>query len=41
VHLVKNSQIKKAKRVKEDFAKALFLREKSQSARGWILDVLY
>jgi len=40
IYLIKNSQIKKSEQVKQDFAKALFLRKKSQSARGWILDVM-
>jgi len=40
IYLVKDSQIRKFDRVKQDFARALFLREKSQSSRGWILDVM-
>jgi len=40
IYLVKYGQALKIERIKQDFAKALFLRGKSLLARGWILDAM-
>ena len=40
VFLVKNSKIIEQDLVKEQFNKTLFLREKSDNAKGWVLDVM-
>lgn len=40
VFLVKHAQIIDSKIVSETFNKMLFLREKPQKARGWILDIM-
>ena len=40
VFLVKNSKIIEQDLVKEQFNKTLFLREKSDNAKGWVLDIM-
>lgn len=40
VFLVKNAKVVDREKVKQSFSKTLFIRDKSISAKGWILDVL-
>jgi len=41
IYWVRNGRVRRMEEVRQDFSKALFLREKPQSSRGWILDVMY